>query len=157
MANLGTTAQSHDQAIHPLGLHETRDANIQGVFAFGVGLIITGVVVSVMVWLLFRYLSAGETRVGAPPYPSATTTSQGVQPLVREGLPPEPRLQVHPREDLIDLRHHEDEVLASYGWVDKNAGVVRIPIEEAMRIAVERGLPARPRADSPAVGAEVTR
>jgi hypothetical protein len=48
-------------------------------------------------------------------------------------------------------------VLGTYGWVDKNAGLVRIPIEEAMRIAVERGLPARSRADSPPVGAEVTR
>jgi hypothetical protein len=157
MANLDTAAESRDHVGHPRVLHETRDANIQGVFAFGVGLLVTGVVVSIVVWLLFRYLSGGETRAGTPQYPSATTTSRGVPPLVQERLPPEPRLQVHPREDLIDLRRHEDEILDSYGWVDKNAGLVRIPIEEAMRIAVERGLPARSRADSPPVAAEVTR
>jgi hypothetical protein len=42
-----------------------------------------------------------------------------------------------------ELRDREDELLTSYGWVDRNAGVVRIPIEEAMKIVVQRGLPAR--------------
>ena len=58
-------------------------------------------------------------------------------------MPPEPRLQTNPREDLRELRAKEDELLGSYGWVDKNAGVVRIPIEDAMKLTVERGLPAR--------------
>jgi hypothetical protein len=91
--------------------------------------------VHLLVWVLFGYLSGRETRQGAREHPLA---------LTREAqLPPEPRLQTHPREDLRDLRAHEDEVLTSYGWVDKNTGVVRIPIEEAMKIVVERGLPAR--------------
>ena len=57
--------------------------------------------------------------------------------------PPEPRLQTDPRQDLADMRAKEDEVLGSYGWVDKNAGVVRIPIDAAMKLTLERGLPAR--------------
>ena len=43
----------------------------------------------------------------------------------------------------------EDDVLESYGWVDKNAGVVRIPIDEAMKLTLERGLPARQQAGKP--------
>jgi hypothetical protein len=58
-------------------------------------------------------------------------------------VPPEPRLQEHPREDLSELRAREDEILSSYGWVDRNAGVVRIPIDAAMKLTLERGLPAR--------------
>ena len=58
-------------------------------------------------------------------------------------MPPEPRLQTNPRQDLRDLRAARRRVLKSYGWVDKNAGVVRIPIDEAMKLTVERGLPAR--------------
>ena len=58
-------------------------------------------------------------------------------------MPPEPRLQIHPREDLQDLRASEDAILNSYGWVDKNAGIVRIPIDEAMKLILQRGLPAR--------------
>jgi topoisomerase IA-like protein len=38
-------------------------------------------------------------------------------------------------------------VLESYGWVDKDKGVVRIPIEEAMRLIAERGLPPTPPAE----------
>src|SRR5262249_41523945 len=65
-------------------------------------------------------------------------------------LPPEPRLQPEPpewrtpREDLRDFRRQEDETLNTYGWADKNAGAVRIPISEAMKLTVQRGLPARP-------------
>jgi hypothetical protein len=58
--------------------------------------------------------------------------------------PPEPRLQTNPREDLQKFREQEDTVLTSYGWVDRNAGIVRIPIEEAMKLTVQRGLPTRP-------------
>ena len=58
-------------------------------------------------------------------------------------MPPEPRLQTNPRADLRDLRAHEDLVLGTYGWVDKPAGVVRIPIDEAMKITLQRGLPVR--------------
>ena len=37
----------------------------------------------------------------------------------------------------------EDAVLHSYGWVDKNAGIVRIPIERGDEAHGQRGLPAR--------------
>ena len=58
-------------------------------------------------------------------------------------LPPEPRLQTNPREDLRELaRAAKTQILDVYGWVDRNAGVVRIPIDEAMKLTLERGLPA---------------
>jgi hypothetical protein len=116
--------------------HETSDVNVRGVFAFGAGLLATSLLVFLAVWILFQYFSARETARIAPQYPLAT--SQSTQ------LPPEPRLQTNPREDLRELRSKEDQVLTSYGWVDRNAGVVRIPIEQAMKLAVERGLAARP-------------
>jgi hypothetical protein len=53
--------------------------------------------------------------------------------------PPEPRLQTHPLNDLKSLRTHESQVLGSYGWVDRNAGVVRIPIDRAKELLVKRG------------------
>jgi hypothetical protein len=56
---------------------------------------------------------------------------------------PPPRLQIAPRDDLRALRERENAELNSYGWVDKSAGVVRIPISRAMQILSERGLPVR--------------
>jgi hypothetical protein len=53
-------------------------------------------------------------------------------------LPPEPRLEIEPQAHLTRLRAEDDEVLHSYGWVDKGNGIVRIPIERAMALLVER-------------------
>jgi hypothetical protein len=115
--------------------HETTDVNIGGVLLFAAGLFVVAVIVHLLVWVLFGYFSGREARQGAREHPL---------PLTRETqLPPEPRLQTNPREDLRDLRAHEDELLTSYGWVDRNAGIVRIPIEDAMKIVVQKGLPSR--------------
>ena len=120
---------------NPTVRHETTDVNIRGILIFGAGLIVSTVVISFFVWLLFRYFEAREARRVAPEYPLAATQELR--------LPPEPRLQTTPREDLEQLRAQEDQILNSYGWVDKNTGVVRVPIAEAMRLTLQRGLPAR--------------
>ncbi len=91
--------------------------------------------INFLVWLLFTYFSVRESRQAPAVYPLATRQENR--------LPPEPRLQTQPREDLREMRAREDEILTSYGWIDKNAGVVRIPIDRAMKMTVERGLPVR--------------
>jgi hypothetical protein len=122
--------EAHDPA-----QHEESDVNILGIFAFAAGLLATGIFIHLMVWLLFSYLSTREAAKTAPQFPLAATQEQR--------LPPEPRLQTNPRQDLQDLRAQEDELLNSYRWVDQNAGIVRIPIDEAIRLTLQRGLPAR--------------
>jgi hypothetical protein len=114
--------------------HEESDVDIRGIFAFGAGLIVMAIVISFAVWVIFKYFEAREARRVVPMYPLAARENR---------VPPEPRLQTNPREDMRELRAREDEILMSYGWVDKNAGIVRIPIDEAMKLTVQRGLPAR--------------
>jgi hypothetical protein len=87
------------------------------------------------VWLLFMYFNAREAAQPPVEYPLAIEQEKR--------LPPEPRLQTNPRQDLADLRVREDEALAGYSWVDRNAGIVRIPIDEAIKKTLARGLPAR--------------
>jgi hypothetical protein len=58
--------------------------------------------------------------------------------------PPEPRLQERPFDDIRELRASDNAWLASYGWVDEDAGIAWIPIEDAMELVLKRGLPARP-------------
>lgn len=62
--------------------------------------------------------------------------------------PPSPRLQTQPFKDVYLLRQGENEKLQSYGWVDKEAGVAHIPIDRAMDVMIERGIPARPEASA---------
>src|SRR5229473_1337296 len=121
---------SHD-SVH----HEASDIDLRGVLGVGLGLLVAGIVIHLAVWLLFLYFAGRATSPTGPQYPLA----KGLE----NRLPPEPRLQTNPRQDLRDLRATEDQVLTTYGWVDKNAGTVRIPIDEAIRLVIERGLPAR--------------
>jgi len=116
--------------------HEESDVNIRAIFGFGAGLALVAAAIHVLMWLMFLYLGGRESATAAPQYPLAAER--------REQLPPEPRLQTTPRQDLKDLRAQEQEWLTTYGWVDRNAGVVRVPIDEAIRLTLERGLPSRP-------------
>jgi len=140
MAELHQPHAAHggaDATSNPEVHHEESDVDIRGILAFGVGLFVVAVFIHFAVWVLFRYFDSREARQAAPQYPLAA--AQGSR------VPPEPRLQTNPRQDLADLRAREEETLATYGWVDRNAGVVRIPIDEAVRKTLERGLPARQR------------
>ena len=65
---------------------------------------------------------------------------------------PTPRLQMDDgNQDLADMHQKEDLLLDHYTWVDKSQGKVRIPIERAMELIVQRGLPVAP-APAPAEG-----
>ena len=122
---------SQDRTVH----HEESDVDIGAIFKIGTALIILAAAIHVVVWLVFAYFNNREATDLRTLYPLAA--GQELR------LPPAPRLQVTPRQDLRDLRAREDEMLNSYQWVDRNAGIVRIPIAEAMKLTVERGLPVR--------------
>jgi hypothetical protein len=115
--------------------HETSDVSIGGIVKFGIGLAAATIVIHVGVLELFRFLEKRERR---------EDRVEAVSPMVSASLrrtPPEPRLEPDPLAPLLRMRASEDAVLTTYGWVDRNAGVARIPIERAMDLLVERGLP----------------
>lgn len=111
--------------------YERRDMSVRLIGTFLGGLIVAVIAVFLMMWWLFGYYRASEIR-----------RSEAISPLaeVRQ-IPPEPRLQVHGAKDLKTFEAEENAVLQSYGWVDRQAGVVRIPIDRAMKLLAERGLP----------------
>ena len=133
MADLHHT--NPENVANPEVHHEESDVNIRGILGFGAGLIVVAVVVHLLIYVLFGYFNSRERVQGPAEYPLAA--AQGNR------QPPEPRLQTDPRQDLADMRAKEQDQLTSYGWVDKNAGVVRIPIDAAMKLTLERGLPSR--------------
>lgn len=111
--------------------YERRDMSVRLVGVFLGGVIVAVIAVFLMMWGLFGYYRAGEVRRGEAISPPADVSQ----------IPPEPRLQVHGAKDLKTFEAEEDGVLRSYGWVDRQAGVVRIPIDRAMKLLAERGLP----------------
>ena len=126
---------AEQQQTHADAHHEHSDVNIRAILTFGLALIVVAAAIHILIFGLYRYFDRRDGAKVQTEYPLAATLGH------RE--PPEPRLQTDPRQDLSDLRAKEDDVLGSYGWVDKNAGIVRIPIDAAMRLTLERGLPSR--------------
>ena len=117
------------------------DVNVVGVLGFGAGLLIACAIAAFMLLQLFGVFAARETRSGK--------TLQSPASAETHAPTTEPQLQTHPREDLRELREREDAILSSYGWVDRTGGIVRIPIRDAMKLIVTRGLPSRPAAATP--------
>jgi len=56
---------------------------------------------------------------------------------------PQPQLQKTPIPDLKAIRAEEDRLLNGYSWVDQPKGVVRIPVDRAIEVLAQRGLPTR--------------
>jgi hypothetical protein len=137
-------AETQSHLDNPHVHHEESDVNIAAIFRFVAVLGTVLIIVGGAMWLLFRYFDRRETspvRI----YPMAVGRETA--------LPPEPRLQERPREELRDLRAREDAMLTSYGWVDREAGRLRIPIDRAMQLTLQRGLPARSDASPSGPGA----
>jgi hypothetical protein len=116
--------------------HEARDVSTRIVVIFAVALVAGAVLVFAAIWLLFLLLGAQANRVYAErEYPLA--------PVGAPAQPPAPSLQTQPRDDLKALRAAEEDRLTTYGWVNPSAGIARIPIERAMQLTLEQGLPVR--------------
>lgn len=125
-------ASADDQYLEtpPGAGYEHTDASAWIVVRFFAWLAVAAAVIHVGLALLFGLFVEQRTERGEPRFPLAAT--QGGQ------LPPEPRLQRFPREELMKFRLGEEQLLQNYGWVDRGAGTVRIPITEAMRLLLER-------------------
>jgi hypothetical protein len=53
-------------------------------------------------------------------------------------VPPPPLLEAHPKSDRAAYEAAEQRRLSGYGWIDRDRGVVRIPVEVAMARLSER-------------------
>jgi len=111
--------------------YETSDAYAPGVFEFLGGLAIVLVVSGLVCWGMFRFFSAHAVNQAATDSPFADTRQ----------LPLGPLLQVNPREDWLRFREDQQKSLETLGWENRSAGIVRVPIEEAMEMLVKKGVP----------------
>ena len=115
--------------------HEERDVRARPIALAALGLAAVGVAAFLAMHLLLDFFASRHSRETAAPSPLAGAYG------MKE--PPEPRLQTAPLDDLLALRARDAAALDAYAWVDREAGVVRIPIERAIAVLAERGLPAR--------------
>ena len=112
--------------------HETSDAHFKSVLLTGIVLLMLMVLGLLLSWGVYGFF---RQQTAAPGTHAETMT----QPDLTK-LPPGPTLEADPHAALVALRRSEDSILASYGWVNKDSGIVRIPVERAMTLLVEKGL-----------------
>lgn len=138
MAEHARTADDQYLETPPGSTYEHTDAEVGPLVKFAIWLVISAVIVVVGLGAMYQLLVRESTeRVDTQRYPLAVNAEPR--------LPPTPRLQQFPRNELYEFRSKEDEQLHSYGWVDKNSGTVHIPIDDAMRLMLERrALTSRP-------------
>jgi hypothetical protein len=133
---------------HGHGGFERQDLTARGVFVFLISLAIGGVLVVFVVWGLYQFMDARQRSHQPPQSPlvKQAETDTRIVPPDEIAKFPEPRLERNERVEINDFRLKEEQTLNSYGWVDEKAGVVRIPIERAMQLLAQRGLPTNPKA-----------
>jgi hypothetical protein len=122
----------NDHSLDPHPGHEEKDVDVRSVTRFGVMLVLLCAVALIGLIGLFRYFQNRETAL-QPPQVEGTD-------LRGPSLPPQPRLQNSPVQDLKRMRDAEDQILGSYGWIDRQKGIVRLPIARAIDLLSQRGL-----------------
>jgi hypothetical protein len=139
-------SSEHQDAIHGSGnlpvnkdvTFESKDINTRTILMYLLALAVAVAGTFAITVLIFRFTSKMAEDSDRPVPPIA----QGVGPTV----PPEPTLQGmpgHPNDAQEDLREKIDadtKANEQLGWADRSAGIAQIPVEDAMKIIVSRGL-----------------
>jgi len=125
---------------------ELEDFRPATIYVFLVGLAVACIVVAVAVWAGYKAAdSFMQARQPKNPMVEMQADTRRVSPAEVKQFA-EPRLEINERTEINQFRLHEEQRLHSYGWIDESAGVAHIPIDRAMQLIEERGLPTTPRA-----------
>ena len=122
-----TNGAAHDGRF---GEHFDDEVSVPGVLWVTLGLAVVCALGMLITWGMRGYYAARAEAAAAPPSPVAEANERR--------LPPGPLLQRDPEAELEAMRHEMSERLGGYGWVDEGAGVVHIPIDQAMDLLVEQ-------------------
>ena len=129
------------------GGFERRDIGVAGVLYFFLGLTAVTLVLALLLAGLYRVLDKRDSAQQAPVNPlvtSAPADTRHIPKEYEEKAFPDPRLERDERNQLNKIQLDEEKILNSYGWADEKSKTVRIPIERAMDLVAQRGLPVRP-------------
>ncbi len=113
--------------------HEPSDVRLGRLVLIGVVIVVIGALTSAALYGMFVFLLS---------QPPAAQPPSGLG--IAQSTPSGPRLQTDPVADWQALQATEEATLHSYSWADRGAGKVRIPIDRAIDLLTQRGLPVEP-------------
>jgi hypothetical protein len=131
--------------------YEHQDLRAAGIFYFLLTLVVVTVLCMFGLKGFYNLLDRRERATQSEVNPLVKNVPEDTRHISR-GYPqtafPSPRLEEDERGQLDGIRLQQDDELYSYGWVDEKAGAVHIPIERAMDLLAQRGLPVRSQAEA---------
>jgi hypothetical protein len=140
--------ENHDEnySSNPGVMYESSDANVRAIYTFGIWLAVLGALCALATYGGLRAMEWNADRQD-----KARIAANPMVPEQRMKFPPvqaahefpTPQLQVNDTAEMAEEIAQENAKLTHYQWVDENQGVVRIPIDKAMQLVLQRGLPAR--------------
>ncbi len=113
------------------------DENVRAVLRFGFWMVVAAVVIYAALFGMFQYFD--QQAAASDPAKNPLLAGEKLPETPAARFPP-PQLQSSAAEELEKFRAAEDRKLSSYEWVDRNAGIVRMPIDRAMQMVAERGV-----------------
>jgi hypothetical protein len=130
------TPQASDDGPPPIEEgHEPSEIKLRAIIIFAVVFVAVAIVVEVaMVGVMGLFKVQDAEQVKSKPRLLEDKTGQ---------FPP-PNLQLNTTAEMLNFRQAESESITSYGWVDEKDGIAHIPIDRALQIVTERGLPKAP-------------
>jgi hypothetical protein len=130
------TPQSSDDGPPPIEEgHEPSEIKLRAIIIFAVVFVAVAIVVEVaMVGVMGLFKTQDAEQIKSKPRLLEDETGQF----------PAPKLQLNTTADMLDFRRSESESITSYGWVDEKDGIAHIPIDRALQLVTERGLPKAP-------------
>lgn len=148
------TPHHYDDAIvNPETKHETSDVNVKALLGFVVVFVIFAAITHLVIWLMFNYFRTvfhGETNAPLTAIARPAGSDVPPEPRLQPFATSDPRSQLTapnastPVVDMETMRRNEELILNNPGWVDKEHGRARIPIELAKQLVVQKGLPVIP-------------
>ncbi|MEP7009408.1 MAG: hypothetical protein ABJC13_03720 [Acidobacteriota bacterium] len=136
----------HGHSTDPSGEATDSELNVKAIVYAGVGTVVVTLVSMILVFWMFQGFKKLEDR--EDPKPSALPEAAERQ------VPPSPRLELSPPENLKELRESEATVLDAPSWIDQAQGKVRLPIDLALDVVARRGLGEAPSAEAAPTPAE---
>jgi hypothetical protein len=129
------------------GDYERRDIGVAAVLYFLLGLVVAGIFVHFVATGLFREfekLNDAQQTAVSPLITNAPSDTRHVPRDYPQTAFPDPKLEEDERGQLNGIRLKEEQTLSTYDYLDQKSGMVRIPIDRAMELIAQRGLPVRP-------------
>ena len=111
---------------------EPADISTRHVLYTGAGVLLCTIAIVFVMYVLFSYMRSLKAHESANTSPLPRETSP---------LPPEPRLQASPTLDYRTMRDQANWELHHYQWIDRRNGILAIPIDRAMDLVAQRGIP----------------